>query len=91
MVELLHHFRNLSNTSDFYYQQRYNSSDSEDALTVEQYLRSIKPFSDKHTYWTFDNTLKKAAFRKYLQNKQLIVKLSPNGETKRLVDSISIN
>ena len=38
LVESRHHFRNLSNTSDFYYQQRYNSSDSEDALTVEEYL-----------------------------------------------------
>src|ERR1700755_1215463 len=25
MVESRHHFRNLSNTGDFYYQQRYNS------------------------------------------------------------------
>jgi molybdate transport system ATP-binding protein len=32
LVEPRHHFRNLSNTTDFYYQQRYNSSDSEDAL-----------------------------------------------------------
>ncbi len=27
LVESKHHFRNLSNTSDFYYQQRFNSSD----------------------------------------------------------------
>src|SRR6185312_13624238 len=30
LVEPRHHFRNLSNTTDFYYQQRFNSSDSED-------------------------------------------------------------
>ncbi len=34
LVEPRHHFKNLSNTNDFYYQQRYNSSDSDDALTV---------------------------------------------------------
>ena len=37
-VEQQHHFKNLSNTSAFYYQQRFNSMDSEDALTVEEYL-----------------------------------------------------
>lgn len=36
-----HHFRNLSNTSQFYYQQRFNSTDSEDAVTVQEYLESI--------------------------------------------------
>ncbi len=82
LVESKHHFRNLSNTTEFYYQQRYNSSDSEDALTVEEYLRQIKVIDDAHTYWTFDKviiTLNLTALR----NKQLI-KLS-NGETKRLM------
>ncbi|KAI9429518.1 ABC transporter [Russula earlei] len=31
-------FKNLSNVTDFYYQQRFNSTDNEDALTVEQIL-----------------------------------------------------
>jgi molybdate transport system ATP-binding protein len=82
MVESRHHFRNLSNTSDFYYQQRYNSSDSEDALTVEEYLLAIKPFSDEPAYWTFTKTLQRLNLAS-LKNKQLI-KLS-NGETKRLM------
>lgn len=34
LVEQHYHFKNLSNTSDFYYQQRYNSFESNDALTV---------------------------------------------------------
>src|SRR6185312_13226742 len=34
LIEQQHHFKNRSNTSDFYYQQRYNSSDSEDTMTV---------------------------------------------------------
>jgi|SRR6218665_980559 len=50
-VEQEHHFRNRSNTSNFYYQQRFNSMDSEDALTVTEYLGQdistnelLKPF-----------------------------------------------
>lgn len=38
LIEQQHHFRNRSNTSDFYYQQRYNSADSEDTMTVEEAL-----------------------------------------------------
>lgn len=37
-VEQEHHFKNLSNTSNFYYQQRFNSMDAEDAITVAAYL-----------------------------------------------------
>lgn len=82
MVESRHHFRNLSHTSDFYYQQRYNSSDSEDALTVEEYLLTIRPFNDAPVYWTFEKTLRTLQLDN-LRDKQLI-KLS-NGETKRLL------
>ncbi len=39
LVEQTESFKNLSNLSDFYYQQRYNSFDADDALTVEQELR----------------------------------------------------
>ncbi len=33
-----HQFKNLSNTSSFYYQQRFNSNDAEDALTINEAL-----------------------------------------------------
>lgn len=39
LVEQQHHFKNLSNTSNFYYQQRFNSQDSGDAITVEEDLQ----------------------------------------------------
>jgi molybdate transport system ATP-binding protein len=81
LVESKHHFKNLSNTGDFYYQQRYNSSDSEDALTVEEYLHSIKPAPQPNIYWHFDKIIATLKLDK-LSHKQLI-KLS-NGETKRL-------
>jgi len=82
LVESRHHFRNLSNTGDFYYQQRYNSSDSEDALTVDEYLGSVKPYSHEAHYWTLEKTVEKLHLGQ-LRDKQLI-KLS-NGETKRLL------
>jgi molybdate transport system ATP-binding protein len=82
MVESKHHFRNLSNTTEFYYQQRYNSSDSEDAQTVDEYLHDIKPVEGSDHYWTFDKVIKTLRLEP-LRSKQLI-KLS-NGETKRLL------
>jgi len=81
LVEPRHHFRNLSNTTEFYYQQRYNSSDSEDALTVYEYLNSVKPLIDGNRYWTFEKIVAVLNLEE-LKEKQLI-KLS-NGEGKRL-------
>jgi molybdate transport system ATP-binding protein len=81
-VPARHHFRNLSNTTDFYYQQRFNSSDSEDALTVEQYLLAVIPAYHQNIYWTYEKVITLLKLDD-LQNKQ-IIKLS-NGETKRLM------
>ena len=39
LVEQQHRFKNLSNTNDLYYQQRFNSSDSENTITVEEELK----------------------------------------------------
>jgi molybdate transport system ATP-binding protein len=41
LLEQQHHFKNRSNTSDFYYQQRYNSSDAEDTITVQEALQPL--------------------------------------------------
>ena len=76
-----HPFRNLSNTQQFYYQQRFNSSDSEDALTVLEYLQQALPYRD------LPETGLAAMIAKMklasLLDKQLI-KLS-HGETRRLL------
>lgn len=80
-VSSRHSFRNLSNTTEFYYQQRYNSFDSEDAPTVGSYLTGldiVKPSS----YWTMDKVLARLHLRDKLDEQ--IIKLS-NGETKRLL------
>lgn len=41
LVEQQHHFKNLSNTGNFYYQQRFNSRDAEDAITVKEDLQTV--------------------------------------------------
>ena len=74
-------FRNLSNTTEFYYQQRFNAHDSEDALTVRGYLATIQSYADE-PFWTYERTIDTLNLG-HLQEQQLI-KLS-NGETKRLL------
>jgi molybdate transport system ATP-binding protein len=78
-VSLKHQFRNLSNTRDFYYQQRFNSSDSEDALTVQQHLGSI---SGNDGIWNIKKVISTFHLEQLLHEQ--IIKLS-NGETKRLL------
>lgn len=41
LIEQRNQFKNLSHTSDFYYQQRFNSFDAADAQTVWQELQNI--------------------------------------------------
>ena len=82
LVTSRHHFKDKTNTStNMYYQQRYNSSDSDQALTVAEHLQSKQAEDAPQGYWTPE----KAADLLMLQpllHKELI-KLS-NGETKRL-------
>jgi len=75
LIEQQHHFKNRSNTSDFYYQQRYNSSDSEDTMTVQEVLQ---PFMDSAptTNWIEQLHLTQVLTEPLIQ-------LS-NGENKRL-------
>lgn len=46
-VEQHYHFKNRSNTNDFYYQQRYNSFDSNDASTVMEELQVVSNDEEK--------------------------------------------
>jgi molybdate transport system ATP-binding protein len=75
LIEQQHHFKNRSNTSDFYYQQRYNSSDSEDAITVQEELQS---FIDSHPT---TNWIEQLHLTHVLP--EPLIQLS-NGENKRL-------
>lgn len=80
LVEPKHHFKNLSNTTEFYYQQRYNSMDSEDSLTVSDHLLSINTVKYQ-SFWTVEKVSTLLKLEPLLQKQ--IIKLS-NGETKRL-------
>ena len=80
LVEQQHHFKNLSNTSNFYYQQRFNSQDAEDAITVEKDLKIALSKSKKAKEQLTE--LAELFDIKKLYSEKLI-QLS-NGENKRL-------
>lgn len=80
LVEQQHHFKNLSNTSNFYYQQRFNSQDASDAITVEQDVRNA--LSRTHSTKEQLEELSEQFDIKKLYAEPLI-QLS-NGENKRL-------
>jgi molybdate transport system ATP-binding protein len=77
----VHDFRNKSNTRDFYYQQRYNSFDSEDAPTVESYLREITQVTE-NCHWNYERVVQTFNLSEIL--KEQLIMLS-HGETKRLM------
>jgi molybdate transport system ATP-binding protein len=74
MAEQQHRFLNLSYTSDFYYQQRYNSWDADQTMTVAQYLENRGLTSNQDIIMVFH--------LETLLDKSLI-QLS-NGENRRL-------
>lgn len=79
LVTSKHHFTDKTNTSsNMYYQQRYNSADSDNAFTVAEHLQAK---SAAQGHWTIENVASLLMLQPLL-NKE-IIKLS-NGETKRL-------
>lgn len=81
VVDQQHRFKNLSNTSDFYYQQRYNSFDAEDALRVKDAL-ALDQFPDLLKSGIPGHEIPVLVHIEALMDKPLI-QLS-NGENKRL-------
>jgi molybdate transport system ATP-binding protein len=80
LVEQQHHFRNLSNTVNFYYQQRFNSSDAEDAITV---MEDLKSHVGDNAKGEEDISSMVRLFRlEHVLNERLI--MLSNGENKRL-------
>jgi molybdate transport system ATP-binding protein len=76
LLESSESFRNRSNVSDFYYQQRFNSCDADDAFTVEAELDRVNTLQqDLDPYLSRFNLL----HRKYTP----VIQLS-NGEQKKL-------
>jgi molybdate transport system ATP-binding protein len=80
-VSYRHPFRNLSHTTDLYYQQRYNSYDAEDSQTVSEYLRDAANGHDTDPHQL--EHIRTILQLDPLMDEQLI-KLS-NGETRRVL------
>lgn len=74
LIEQQHVFKNNSNVSNFYYQQRFNSCDADDAHTVEEELSKLPPENIHH--W-----IELLGLKSLLQKP--MIQLS-NGENKRL-------
>src|ERR1044072_5552015 len=84
LVEQQHHFKNLSNTSTFYYQQRFNASDADDAITVKEALLQNMPgaYTEQTGYSPeVEHILDLLRLRNLLPVR--LIQLS-NGENKRL-------
>ena len=76
LINQQHRFKNKSNVENFYYQQRFNSADTEDTITVEQDLATSSENKQELAKWIevfgIDSILSKP-----------LIQLS-NGENKRL-------
>ncbi|GAB2691219.1 ATP-binding cassette domain-containing protein [Mucilaginibacter koreensis] len=83
MVSLRHGFRDVENTTSFYYQQRYNSFDSGNTATVAEYLSSTSAAANNEiNYWTLEQLTQQLHLQPLLPKH--LIKLS-NGETRRLM------
>jgi molybdate transport system ATP-binding protein len=80
-VDIKHDFKNLSNTAEFYYQQRFNAGYSDNSPTVEDYLRDTASAVNPGMTWTLNNVYD--TFNLEPLRHQHLIKLS-NGESKRL-------
>jgi molybdate transport system ATP-binding protein len=82
LVTSRHHFSDKTNTStNLYYQQRYNSSDSDQALTVQEYLQSKQTEKPSDLKWSIEKVSGLMRLDNLMSKE--VIKLS-NGETKRL-------
>ena len=88
LVEQQHRFKNLSSTSDFYYQQRYNASDAENTITVAERLN---PGNHPHAILSSGIALTELPGLVHIQHimQEPLIKLS-NGENKRLQIAVAI-
>ncbi len=79
-VSQKYELKNRSNQQNFYFQQRFNSSESEQTLTVKECLKQVEPKIQGP--WTVENASRALNLNGLLD--QSLLKLS-NGETRRLV------
>ncbi len=79
IVAQRHHFKNLSNIPTFYYQQRFNATESDDALPLSDYLATVARIAPAGS-WTLERVTMRLDLIELLDKQ--IIKLS-NGETRR--------
>ena len=84
-VSQKYELKNRSNQQNFYFQQRFNSSESEETLTVKEYLEQVE--SKVPGPWTLEK-ISRILNLGHLLNQSLL-KLS-NGETRRLVLALGL-
>lgn len=78
-------FRNRSNLQNFYFQQRFNSSESEESATVRETLEEIQPKIQGP--WNIENVSSLLRLEGLLDKS--LLKLS-NGETRRLAIAVGL-
>jgi len=78
LIDQQHRFKNLFNTSDFYYQQRFNSSDSDNTITVAE---ALEEYSQDVASTNRQKWIELLHLSPLLQ--EPLIQLS-NGENKRL-------
>lgn len=87
-VTLQHHFRNRYNLGEFYYQQRFNSADADEAVPVRDYLQAVgaeaaafRPDAGETGTHRIEQVIRELHLEELLDKS--LIKLS-NGETRRL-------
>ena len=78
-VSQRYEIRNKSNQQNFYFQQRFNSSESNDTATVREYLLEVK--AKVEGPWTLGNVSELLHLEKLLDKSLLLLS---NGENRRL-------
>lgn len=84
-VSQRYEIRNKSNQQNFYFQQRFNSSESEETATVREYLSEVKPKVSGP--WTLEIASELLRLD-HLLDKSLL--LLSNGETRRLALALGL-
>jgi len=84
-VSQKYEFHNKSHQQNFYFQQRFNSSESEEAATVREYLKEVE--AKTAGPWTLESVSKLLRLEDLLD--KAIIKLS-NGETRRLALALGL-
>jgi molybdate transport system ATP-binding protein len=82
IVEQQHRFRNRPGSTSLYYQQRFNSSDADQTITVEQEFREYAGWEGQPDHWLDDLHIRPLL-------KKPLIQLS-NGENKRVQLGIAL-